>query len=195
MFSPQQELEVIQYVSKMHGKQKYNKQPYLVHLKQVVDNIKFIAHLSRHEEMLTAAYCHDLLEDTSVTKQQLEEKFGSVVARWVSAVSVPSRNHPSYQFCFNFYVDELKFTPAIAIIKLADRLANITQSISTKSVYHLEKYTREDVEYFDDAIQENLTRNPDCHETLALYEAYKNAIAMAHELLLNGDLYSNVNSK
>jgi hypothetical protein len=69
-------------------RRKYNQQPYEVHLKAVAE---LVATVSDDAEMLAAAWLHDIVEDTEVTLEQLDDSFGPAVARLVYELTDVSR--------------------------------------------------------------------------------------------------------
>ena len=60
-----------------------------VHLRSVV---QIVSSVTTDEETIAAAWLHDLVEDTSVTLDDLEREFGRSVAETVSELSVVTRN-------------------------------------------------------------------------------------------------------
>jgi (p)ppGpp synthase/HD superfamily hydrolase len=124
---------------RFHREQKYGDEPYIVHLRAVEAVLVEFGFLD--EEMRSAAYLHDVLEDTSATSEDLlREGFSKEVVGLVEGVTSESgsnrreRNSATY--------------PKIAqdvkrvALKLADRIANVRHSIATNSS-HLEIYKRE----------------------------------------------------
>jgi (p)ppGpp synthase/HD superfamily hydrolase len=81
-------------------------------------------HLQFPEEVITAAFLHDILEDHGDvwTKARLEERFGKVVA---SAVWRLSKKAPGVTKTYNMYFAEMAACPIASIIKLADRAHNL----------------------------------------------------------------------
>ena len=70
-------------------RRKYTDQPYIVHPIRVAD---IVDSFGGTDEMINAAYLHDVVEDTSVTIEDVNDMFGSVVAVIVEGltdVSVP----------------------------------------------------------------------------------------------------------
>lgn len=63
-----------------HQHRKGTKIPYMVHLLNVC---KILAERDCADELLAAALLHDIVEDTDVTIQQVEDKFGAQVADMV----------------------------------------------------------------------------------------------------------------
>jgi (p)ppGpp synthase/HD superfamily hydrolase len=59
---------------------KYNNQPYTVHLSTVAN---IVASVTDDEEMIAAAWLHDVVEDTPATLYDVEKKFGTSIAELV----------------------------------------------------------------------------------------------------------------
>lgn len=76
------------------------------------------------EETLMAAYLHDTIEDCGVTREELEELFGPVVANLVHEVT-----HEGKKDSKGYYFPRLKTRRAI-LIKFADRLSNLTRMVN-----------------------------------------------------------------
>ena len=71
-------------------RRKYSNQPYAVHLERVA---KTVASVTDNEEMIAAAWLHDVVEDTPATLDDIERNFGSSIAslvRELTDVSKPS---------------------------------------------------------------------------------------------------------
>lgn len=64
---------------------KYNKEPYINHCIAVAELVKESFLWS--EEMVAAAYLHDVIEDTNTTKEELEKEFGNEVASLVDMLT------------------------------------------------------------------------------------------------------------
>ncbi len=76
------EEEALEFARKAHGDQqrKYTEEPYIEHPKRVAKIVQTVPHTT---EMICAAYLHDVVEDTPVSIQDIERKFGREVARLV----------------------------------------------------------------------------------------------------------------
>ena len=74
--------EAVIFAAKAHGSQvrKYHGTPYISHPLAVAEIVKSVPHT---EEMLVAAVLHDVVEDTSVTLEQIVEEFGTKVGELV----------------------------------------------------------------------------------------------------------------
>lgn len=59
---------------------KYTGEPYITHPIEVMEIVRSVPHT---DEMLAAALLHDTIEDTGVTREDVEREFGETVARLV----------------------------------------------------------------------------------------------------------------
>ncbi len=76
------EEQALVFAKQAHGDQqrKYNGELYIEHLKRVAELVRNVPH---NPEMICAAYLHDVVEDTWVTTEEIEKRFGNKVARLV----------------------------------------------------------------------------------------------------------------
>jgi guanosine-3',5'-bis(diphosphate) 3'-pyrophosphohydrolase len=74
--------EALEFARMAHGSQerKFTAEPYIEHPKRVANMVQGVAHT---EAMVCAAYLHDVVEDTPVGHHEIEQRFGSEVARLV----------------------------------------------------------------------------------------------------------------
>lgn len=86
------------------------------HIEQVAKIVKLI---TDDEQIIAAAYLHDIIEDTHVTYEDLIELFGQRVADLVNEVT-----HDGKPDSKGYYFPRLHTKEAI-IIKFADRLSNL----------------------------------------------------------------------
>lgn len=80
------EEEALEFARQAHGDQqrKYNLEPYIKHPIRVAETVKSVPHTP---EMICAAYLHDVVEDTTVSPEDIEEKFGKDVAKLVEELT------------------------------------------------------------------------------------------------------------
>lgn len=106
---------------------KYTGEPYVVHPIEVAS---IVENAGGTEAMVAAALLHDVLEDTGVTVDVLEEQFGSEVADlvlWLTDVSKPDDGNRSTRKALDR--QHSAAAPAAAqTIKVADLISN-TRSI------------------------------------------------------------------
>lgn len=107
-----------------HGDQTYGTQPYIEHLQQTVEILKSVNLYD--EKWQAAGYLHDVLEDTLYTYPELVVNFGPDVALKVLAVSKPPKHLTKTRKEANLIMyEQIKLVPEAAVLKLADRLANV----------------------------------------------------------------------
>lgn len=80
------EEEALDFATKAHGEQmrKYSEEPYIEHPKRVAEIVRTVPHTP---EMICAAYLHDVVEDTSVEIEEIQQKFGTKVAGLVQELT------------------------------------------------------------------------------------------------------------
>jgi hypothetical protein len=120
------------YATQAHARighrRKYTLDPYDVHLKDVAD---LVASVSSDEEMIAAAWLHDIVEDTPATFEDIERIFGHNVKELVVDLTDVSRpGHGNRAFRKEMDLHHLANASARAkTIKLADIIDN-TSDIS-----------------------------------------------------------------
>lgn len=102
---------------------KYTNEPYIVHPRAVVELVKTSSMLN--SEMIAAAWLHDVVEDTSITADQINEWFGPNVGKMVAALTncdVGAGNRDQ-RFLINH--DRLSLAgPLVQTIKVCDLIDN-----------------------------------------------------------------------
>lgn len=101
-----------------HADQKYGELPYIAHLHAVRTVLLDFGYSA---PFTLAAWLHDVVEDTPVTRDEVAANFGEEVADLVWAVTGvgetrSERVHAAYE--------KIKENPPAAVLKLADRIAN-----------------------------------------------------------------------
>jgi (p)ppGpp synthase/HD superfamily hydrolase len=115
---------------------KYTNEPYIVHPAEVASIVRSVPHT---DEMVAAAWLHDVVEDTGVTNETIRAEFGDKVAElvgWLTDVSRPDHGNRAARKA----VDRAHSASAPAeaqTIKYADLISN-TRSIAT----HDEKFAK-----------------------------------------------------
>ena len=119
--------QAIRFATEAHQRidhrRKYSGQPYAVHLERVA---KIVESITDDEEMIAAAWLHDVVEDTPATINDIEREFGPDVAQLVrelTDISKPSDGNRSTRKT----IDRQHLSEASArgqTIKLADLIDN-----------------------------------------------------------------------
>lgn len=107
-----------EFAKKKHGDQKDDNGCLYFdsHIEQVVNILKLV---TADDEVISAAYLHDTLEDTDTTLDELVECFGSKIALLVNELTYEGKKDSG-----GYYFPRLKSKEAI-LIKFADRLSNL----------------------------------------------------------------------
>ena len=124
-----------------HGDQTYGDFPYEKHLQDVVDILSvfrasyFLDKL--YPILAQVGYLHDVLEDTEITYEQLDDAFGYRITSNVSAITDPvgkNRRERKEQFTvrMQFFITQPEYVFAV-IVKVADRLANVRHAVKRES--------------------------------------------------------------
>lgn len=128
-------LSAARFAAEKHAQQKRkgeNGEPYFNHLLEVAELITASnPHLD--VELIMAAFLHDTVEDTGVTLQELEQRFGKDVAELVAEVtddkSLPKETRKQLQ------VEHTpEKSPRAQTLKLADKISNLRAIISSPPV-------------------------------------------------------------
>lgn len=132
--------QAIEFAKQAHDsigqKRKYTGEPYWVHPIAVMEMVR---EFGGTEDMLIAAVCHDVVEDTPVTITEIEEHFGSTVAALVddlTDISQPEDGNRATRKAMD-RAHTAGASPQAQTIKLCDLIDN-TSSI----VEHDENFAR-----------------------------------------------------
>lgn len=128
---PRTKLEEAELVAVLaHGNQQYGDHPYIWHLGAVERVLRRFG--VEDDEMLQAAWLHDVFEDTDLTAADLEGTFSKRVIALVEAVTNVPRDPGATAI-------KTLATPGALQLKLADRIANV-EAAGTGP--HFEKYRK-----------------------------------------------------
>lgn len=111
------------YAIRRHGAQLYGDKPYAYHLAMV--ECILIEYGYSEYKYCAAAWLHDILEDTDTKLNHIYANYGPDVAALVYSVTGAGRDRGTRNACI---YDRIKKHPEAAIVKVADRLANMTFS-------------------------------------------------------------------
>lgn len=131
---------VVAFVTERHGDQKYGALGYVQgHLARVVSLLYVFGFDQPH--IINAGWCHDVVEDTPTTIEEVRERFGEPTAAIVWAVtSEPGKNRKERNAA-TYPKIRAAGTEAVAV-KLCDRIANVEASVQT-SDSKLQMYRKE----------------------------------------------------
>jgi len=128
-------LKGINFAIKHHGEQKRKSgEPYFFHPIAVAE---IIADYKLDVDTILTALLHDVIEDTAVSKEQIEEEFGRDVANMVEGVTKLTQikfksYHQKQAENFRKFIIAISEDIRVLIVKLADRLHNV------KTLHHID---------------------------------------------------------
>lgn len=141
-------IEAARYAEEMHRGQerKYHVPPvpYFTHVSRVAQMV--MLHRQSTEEMVVAAYLHDVVEDTAAPIQNVETRFGVVVATFVEWLTNPSKGSsaPRAERKKQDREHLARAPDEVKIIKLLDRIDNL-RDLERAPVDFKKKYAEESI--------------------------------------------------
>ncbi|MFZ0830951.1 MAG: HD domain-containing protein [Thermoplasmata archaeon] len=123
-------IDAIRFAAEAHRGQsrKDGRTPYIVHPVAVLRRLSSDLGVA-DADLLCAAVLHDVIEDTTVTREALEMRFGDRVARWVQELTVPAALHgptvPDERKTAELVAAVGRISWEAVLIKLCDRFDNL----------------------------------------------------------------------
>jgi (p)ppGpp synthase/HD superfamily hydrolase len=123
------EKEALQFATEKHEGQtrKFSGKPYVQHPIRVAKTLK---EMGAPEPIRMAALLHDTIEDTSATFEELKDKFGDRVAVLVRELTSIPDDQKRLGKVEMLSQKMMKMTSEALLIKLADRLDNVSDAAS-----------------------------------------------------------------
>ena len=137
-----------------HEEQFYGKHDYYdTHIIDVVNRvISKVQHLSKkeQEDHLIVAYLHDVLEDSDLTSDTIDDLFGNDIAEAVKKLSHTYNYVGSYGIIYRTdpisyakYIEAIKTDPMSLTVKICDTESNLEASIRDGNQKRIDKYTKQ----------------------------------------------------
>lgn len=130
------------------GQKRSSGEDYTNHLERVANTVLDVKPDSKNiEHLISAALLHDTLEDTDTTYEELEEKFGDLVANMVKELT-SDKDKIKEIGKTEYLADKMinKMSSYSLVIKLADRLDNVQDIATAKTPEWREKYKNQTLE-------------------------------------------------
>ncbi len=142
--------ETFEFASSHHeGQYRASEEPYIIHPVEVA---KILVEFKADTHTIMAALLHDILEDTNVTAQEIEEKFGPDVLKLVNGVtklgklefkSKEDRQAENFRKMFVSMAEDVR----VILLKLADRLHNM-RTLNHMPINKQKRIAQETLEIF-----------------------------------------------
>lgn len=134
-----------------HKNQRYGSHPYSYHLQMVVNFARLYSELipkEAREDVICAAYLHDILEDTLCTQDEILRALNPRILLLVKLLTKNGSDPESY---FNQVAqDDLAI-----FVKLCDRYANVLVSVQDANQDKLAKYEKQNPKFIEILFQKN----------------------------------------
>lgn len=127
-----------EFAIESHWGQMYGTRPYIHHLQEVAEVCR---QFKLPEYVVTAAYLHDVVEDTDVHADQVSAKFGYEIATLVYAVTDCEGENRKERKAKTY--PKILSHPYGVHLKLADRIANATACSTAKDTRMFDMYCKE----------------------------------------------------
>lgn len=132
MFSPDRYVDALRFAAAAHNAQKEpgHDLPYLVHVVSVASEVIAVLPTTAGIDTdlaVTCALLHDTVEDTQVTVDELRARFGAAVAAGVSALTKDATLPTKQEQMADSLRRIQQQPPEIAMVKLADRITNLSE--------------------------------------------------------------------
>src|SRR5262249_6014923 len=131
-----QHKDVIRFaLSKHEGeyRQTYGDEPYSYHLRKVREVLKRFGFGSKDSffglKLGTAAWLHDVVEDTDATLEQIDQLFGTEIAKIVQGVTKLKDDSIEHEQLLRMTYERTRLDRGSRILKLADRIANVEEGL------------------------------------------------------------------
>jgi len=137
-------VSVIDFIKIKHDGQyrKYSLCPYFIHPVRVASMVYKYKESHKIDELVIASLCHDLLEDTSTTEKEIEEKFGLQVLSLVQELTTNKQECEKIGKANYLANKMINMSSWALVIKLCDRLDNISDFIYASDTF-VQKYGNE----------------------------------------------------
>ena len=176
MFSPQRYVDTMRFAAAAHNAQKEpgHDLPYLVHVVSVAAEVIAAlptTKLDNPDLAVTCALLHDTVEDTQITLDEIAAHFGNDVAAGVSALTKNVTLYKPQQM-----PDSLRRIkqqpPEIAVVKLADRITNLSAPPHYWSKEKCAKYREEAITIADELGYASKALDARIRERIEAYKAF-----------------------
>lgn len=138
------EEEALAYATQAHaGQTRSGGDPYITHPMRVADHIRQYKQSHNLDALISAAYLHDTIEDTSTTQEALHDLFGGLVASLVQELTSDPAQIKKMGKKHYLAHKMAAMSSYGLVIKLADRLDNVKDITTAKTPEWRHKYAAE----------------------------------------------------
>jgi glycerol-3-phosphate cytidylyltransferase-like family protein len=136
--------EALQYATQAHaGQTRSGGEPYITHPMRVADHIRQYKQSHNLDDLISAAYLHDTVEDTDTTHEALQDLFGGLVASLVKELTSDPEQIKKVGKAQYLAHKMAAMSSYALVIKLADRLDNVKDITTARTPQWRQKYKTE----------------------------------------------------
>ena len=150
------------FAKKKHeGQTRKDGSPYFAHLVRTAEIVFEFKKCTRIEELLSATFLHDVLEDTDTGISELRENFGEIITLVVVELTTDNlrvKIDGKADYLSNKFSNDRAISNWALVIKLADRLDNISD-LNERSIEFAQRMKRETIVILD-ALEKNRELTP-----------------------------------
>jgi len=173
--------EAIEFAARAHAGQvrKGTRLPYIIHPLSVA---RILIEQGQPDETVAVGILHDTIEDTRVTRVELEARFGAAVADLVEAVSEPDKSL-SWEERKRGTLETIRSGPEAAVwVELADKLDNVRSLAADQArlgdrVWERFRRPKEDQRWYYEALRDALTERMGAGPGARLTESFCEQVA------------------
>ena len=133
-----------------HAGQRYGELPYTYHLESVASHVRAATRVPASiydQEVIAAAWLHDAIEDTELTRDGISQQVSPRVARIVDAVTDGTGSNRAERKLRPYRL--IPTVPGAVLVKVADRLANLDHCLRTGNTRLMRMYVDEHGSFCD----------------------------------------------
>ena len=147
--------DAARYAAQAHaGQKRSGGKPYISHPVRVANLVKKYKDTKELDKLMSAAFLHDTIEDTDTTEEQLRKMFGDLVASLVKELTSDKEKIEKLGKAEYLTQKMIHMSSWGLVIKLADRLDNVTDIKTAKSVTWRHRY-RDETEAILNKLEQN----------------------------------------
>lgn len=179
-FSPA-EKKALELAARYHqGQKRIGGEDYINHPMEVTD---LLFHYQYRGKYVFAALCHDLLEDTEVTEQEILDTCGRFTLEAVKLLTKPWKIDPSVTEDMETYLAGVRKNKVAYPVKVADRTMNL-RNARVAGIAFQERYLEETEQYYLEFAKDSplFGELVDAYETLKLEHDLKKRSLIAVEI-------------
>ena len=125
--------------------------PNFYHQVEIALSLITLKEVVHEEETIIAGLLHDVMEDCNVEKTVIEQKFGKLSA---DAIEKLTKEFKGIKKDMQSYFDVIATCPIASLVKLADRMNNISTMVGVFTIPKQEEYVKEIKDYFIPLLKE-----------------------------------------